>query len=302
MNMLKDFLHYTRSERSGILVLVALCLAVLVVRRILPRYLQPAKIEAPELQSFAASAYTGGHENKPARSAGTSRPDSIPPDAKQPVPSVPPAQQFDPNTATAEELLRHQLPERVVRTLINYRQKGGQFRQSQDLLRVYGMTEEHYQRIAPYIEIADLKAATSLRSRGPRATNLEVDINLSSAEQWMELHGIGPGYSRRILNFRNKLGGFSSVQQVADTYGLPDSTFQSIKEYLRVSPLLRKLPVNSLDADSLASHPYISFRQARAIVNYRRNHGYFKGPEDFRKILIMKPAEHDRLLPYLHFD
>ena len=302
MNKIKEFLHFTHSERNGALTLLVLCLALLIVRGVLPHYLQSPESGGLELETFAAAIKT---EPFTAPSAGKGAfpvaGDSVPPSPQQKKTVAPSTEVFDPNTATREVLLRHQLPERVVRTLLNYREKGGRFYKSKDLLRVYGLTEEHYRRITPYIEITAGKSPVFSRSNNIDS-NYTVDINRSTAEDWMRLRGIGPGYSRRILNFRDKLGGFSTIGQVADTYGLPDSTFQSVKTHLRISPVLRKLSVNRLIADSLARHPYINFRQARAIANYRRNHGPFNGPDDFRKVLILTVSEHDRLLPYLEFN
>ena len=61
---------------------------------------------------------------------------------------------------------------------------------------------------------------------------LVINVNAARAEDLKALPGIGDVLSERIVRFRNKLGKFSSVEEVGKTYGLPDSTFQKIKPYL----------------------------------------------------------------------
>ena len=130
-----------------------------------------------------------------------------------------------------------------------------------------------------------------------------VDVNLATEEEWQQLKGIGPGYSKRIVNFREKLGGFATVELVGETFGLPDSVFQQIRPYLQPSPVFRKLNVNTAGTEELKSHPFISSLQATVLVNYHKQHGAFA---DFNALKKMGPPfkEEDwqRLEVYLVFD
>ncbi|MEL7222270.1 MAG: helix-hairpin-helix domain-containing protein, partial [Bacteroidota bacterium] len=129
-----------------------------------------------------------------------------------------------------------------------------------------------------------------------------IDINQATATQWQELRGIGPAYSERIVNFRDKLGGFVSVAQVAETYGLPDSTFQAIYLQLRPSAIFRSLSINHLGVGELAAHPYLSQNNARAIVRYREEHGSYKNAEDLGKLYSLTEKVKKNIVPYLSFD
>ena len=119
---------------------------------------------------------------------------------------------------------------------------------------------------------------------------MSIDINTATPEQWQALKGIGPAFSRRICGFRDKLGGFAYVDQVGETYGLPDSTFQRILPRLRVEQPVKRLPINQLDAAGLKAHPYLSWKYANAIIAYRGQHGAFSSAEEVARIRSI-PAE-----------
>ena len=202
---------------------------------------------------------------------------------------------FDPNTAGEEELLRLGLPSRTVKSIINYRSKGGQFRKKEDLEKIYTLNEEDYARISPYATFSENIAAATARpvtyAGGFSATARKpldkgpVDINRANMEAWMSLPGIGETRARQLVSFREKLGGFISVEQIGEMYGLPDSVFQSMRQYLVLNnAALRKININALSVAELDAHPYISKRQAELIVAYRDQHGAFVSSEDLGKM------------------
>ncbi|MEK7256097.1 MAG: helix-hairpin-helix domain-containing protein, partial [Bacteroidota bacterium] len=118
-----------------------------------------------------------------------------------------------------------------------------------------------------------------------------------------KLKGIGTFYAKRIVNFREKLGGFYSIQQVGETFGLPDSTFQKIQPLLQASPVFRKIKVNAATLEELKSHPYFSNFQATVLFNYRQQHGNFTNLESLKKIAAaFKDSDWERLEPYLSFE
>ncbi|MEM0993568.1 MAG: helix-hairpin-helix domain-containing protein [Bacteroidota bacterium] len=233
---------------------------------------------------------------------------------------------FDPNTASQAELMRLGLSKKVANNIISYRTKVKPFRQKEDLQKVYTLTDAQYQQLEAYVEIefseetttttaiAENKATENTEAPTgntdfsptaydePSRPKVIIDINQASAEEWQQLKGIGPTYARRITKFRDALGGFVAPQQVAETYGLPDSTFQNILFSLRPSPIFRKLKINTIDAKTLKSHPYIKdWKTANIIVNYREQHGTFGSIEDLKEIRILTEELIEQLRPYLEF-
>lgn len=217
---------------------------------------------------------------------------------------------FDPHTITKDELLSLGLPERTAKNWTKYTANGGSFRKASDVQKVYGLSEKDFQRLLPYVEISTplsdpIAFNNSPIPRAYESTNripVVIDINQATIEQWQELRGIGPAFSKRIVNFRDKLGGFYNINQVAETYGLPDSVFQKIRPSLQPSPLIKKLAINQLTEKELAAHPYLRYNDAKVIVQYRNNHGTFAAAVDLEKLYVLEAATIKKITPYLVFD
>ncbi|MBX2871413.1 MAG: helix-hairpin-helix domain-containing protein, partial [Saprospiraceae bacterium] len=220
---------------------------------------------------------------------------------------------FDPNTVSEEELHQLGLSSKVAKTWINFRNKGGVFQHAEDVKKIYGLHENQYEQLHPFIGIpkrATVDTALVASARIPTEAipssydrrPLVIDINQAEASEWEQLKGIGPAYARRILSFREKLGGFISIDQVADTYHLPDSTFQLIRPFLRSSPINKPIRINQVDAKTLQSHPFLSWKEANAIINYRYQHGKFSQLDDLYSLHALSEETILRIGPYLSFE
>ncbi|MEQ1746342.1 MAG: helix-hairpin-helix domain-containing protein [Saprospiraceae bacterium] len=224
---------------------------------------------------------------------------------KEPGKAEPEAFAFDPNTAGESDLLRLGLPQDLVRRLLRYREKGGYFFEKADFRKLYGMTDAAFQRLEPYIAItrseAAIRPAAYAGGRAKAAEPSNIDVNSAAAQDWQQLPGIGAARAGQIVRFREKLGGFVRIEQVAETFGLPDSVFQTIQPYLRVeAPLLAKINLNTATEAELNNHPYINFKQAKLIAAYREQHGAFTKPQDIQRIAALSDKDWlSRIMPYL---
>lgn len=126
-----------------------------------------------------------------------------------------------------------------------------------------------------------------------------LDLNTADSCQLIELPGIGPYYASRILRMRNQLGGFILTSQLSDIDGLPDS----VMEWFVITDTveLRRIPLNRATLAELRRHPYIDFYQARAIIEFRKERGNIKGPEQLSFMEEFTAQDLERLLPYLDF-
>ncbi len=179
---------------------------------------------------------------------------------------------FDPNTLSTEGWQKLGLRDKTIHTIQNYLSKGGHFRKPEDLQRIYGLFPNEFERIAPYIKIESANETSNYKDFAdkpitetqPAKTYTPrysiVDMNLADTTALIALPGIGSKLALRIINFRDKLGGFYSVNQVGETFGLPDSTFQKIKQYLKLKiTSVRKININTATVDELKAHPYIKY-------------------------------------------
>lgn len=218
---------------------------------------------------------------------------------------------FDPNTASADEWLRLGVKEKTIKTIFNYRNKGGQFYKPEDIKRIYGLRQADIERLLPYVQIERTtgikqeptgfsETVTKTKPVTGEAASFVIDINTADTTEWKKLYGIGSKLSQRIINFRSKLGGFSSVEQVGETFGLPDSTFQAIKPKLIVKiPAIKQININTATLDELKAHPYIKYAIANAILQYRNEHGLFKSVTDLQKLGAIDEQLFRKLSPYL---
>lgn len=286
---LTDFFYFSRSERRGIVVLLALGS----LGWMLPKWVSPSRPPAAwaalELQWIKVSQDTPG--NVHVVSKGTAI-------------DTTPTKRFriDPHQVNQEELVQWGIPLRLARTWVNYVAHGGHFFQTKDLRKLYGMTDTLFAELAPWIVLPD---PTRGGQKNPREGQYEkasrlIDINRADSATWTTLRGIGPVLARRIVRFRDQLGGFSSVDQVGETYGLSDSVFQSFRSALVLqTPHWGRIAINSASIEQLAAHPYCSYRQARAIVAYRETHQRLATPEELWRIHALDSTTVHRLLPYV---
>ncbi|MGJ1430401.1 helix-hairpin-helix domain-containing protein [Sphingobacterium spiritivorum] len=219
---------------------------------------------------------------------------------------------FDPNQLSATEWKKLGFKDYQIRMILNYTAKGGKFYKKEDLRKIYTIKESDYARVEAYIHIADGSSAprtttskTAVQYPGMFQNNVNtagIDINTADTTIWMSLKGIGPSYARRIVKFRDALGGFYAIEQVGEVYGMDIERYKIIESLLKIGNTdIRQLELNILTAAELAKHPYISYKQASAIVNYRKQHGNYKNINDLRAVLLLDEDFLRKLEPYLKF-
>ena len=220
---------------------------------------------------------------------------------------------FDPNTISKESWQKLGLRDKTIQTIQNYLNKGGRFKKPEDLQRVYGLHIDEYERLAPYVKIEYRPSVNNsngfVENKNPVENKLDftkdvrfnsLEVNTADTSAFINLPGIGSKLATRIVNFRDKLGGFYAVEQVKETFGLPDSTFQKIKQYLKLeSHTLRKININTATIDELKAHPYIKYSIANPIISYRNEHELFSSVEDLKKIMIITDELYRKIAPYL---
>ena len=128
------------------------------------------------------------------------------------------------------------------------------------------------QHTSPSINIHDVPLDADLAKAKKTVQSPVIDINAADSLEWKALPGIGPVLCKRIVKFRDKLGGFHSIDQVGETYGLSPETFETIKPRLRYSTPHVGLELKGLDARQAVSHPYVSWEQAKALERLAQKH------------------------------
>ena len=236
----------------------------------------------------------------------------------QPVETFP----FDPNTADSTDLLRLGLPSWMVRNIYRYRAKGGRYHKPDDFKRTYGMTGELWKRLGPMVRIADdfrllsetaqvpsnradssrrdtaRSTATELRYPEKFKEVVQLDLNKADTNLLRRIPGIGPVYARRIVRYREQLGGFATLSQLSEIPDLPEGIEQWFAPPTTVT---RVIDVNKADFKTLRRHPYMSYKKAVSIDDQRRIYGPIKSLDELRHLPGFTEADLQKLAPYLRF-
>src|SRR4030095_4044156 len=144
---------------------------------------------------------------------------------------------------------------------------------------IYGLSSKDYLRLEPYISIVaeektkpDKVTASVLPIKEEK--NAIVELNTTDSSQLTALNGIGSVLSSRILKFRDRLGGFTCVEQLKEVYGLSPETFDEIKTRVTAdSSMIKKIDINTIILAGLKTHPYFRNPFASTLISYREQNG-----------------------------
>jgi competence protein ComEA len=310
---IKDYFSFSRKERTGVFILLAIILTGVLLPFLYPVFSHSKQKNNSVLDKQVEELKTTSDSiNKNSVNYTNTANHSSPVLVKAELFF------FDPNTASENDWARLGIPTKTSHTILNYISKGGHFYKPEDIKKIWGMRKEDAERLIPYMRIAtnkSLEISQPPASAQQQTTNNKqtsytpykkpdikpIDINNADSAAWVALPSIGPSYSKRIINFRNKLGGFYSINQVSETFGLPDSTFQLIRPKLYISDSLsvRKINVNVASLEELKAHPYIRYYIANAILQYRNQHGNFSSLQDLKKIMLITDEVYNKISHYL---
>lgn len=225
---------------------------------------------------------------------------------------------FDPNHADSLTLSRLGLPPWQVHNLLKYRRKGGTWRHPDDLSRLYGLSAEDFALLRPYIRIsaADRRRPAihferyhpgTPKGERPEYERIEklaegslVELNSCDTTLLKQIPGIGSYYARKIIAYRERLGGFSDLSQINEVAGLPPGISRWFT--LTSHPDLRRIRINHATFKELVRHPYLSYEQTKTVVNHIRQYGPLHGWRDLRLYKEFTDADFRRLSPYFSFE
>jgi competence protein ComEA len=210
---------------------------------------------------------------------------------------------FDPNTIDKAGWEKLGLRDKTIATIQNYFSKGGKFYKPEDIKKIWGLNETLANRLVPYVRIK-----TMIKDQPDKYIPYEkkkivlstIDINTADTTAFIALPGIGNKLANRIVQFRDKLGGFHTIDQVGETYALSDSTFQKIRPRLVLNDsTVKQININTATLDELKAHPYIRYYLANAIIQYRNQHGNFPSVDELKKILLITNDAFIKMKPYV---
>lgn len=305
--MWKDFLYFSRKERRGIIALVILIALVIAFNFIYPTIQKPhepihlnnEKAEK-DYNEFVASLKEKKEKEK------TTYPTYSFKEKQRNITLQP----FDPNTADSLTFVQLGLPAWMAKNIMSYRSKGGKFKKKEDFRKVYGMTDEQFTTLQPWIQIHETslsKDTVRLITKEYRKDTVQVfkypagtviDLNEADTTELKKVPGIGSGIAKRIVAYRKQLGGFYTINQLSEI----DLDVNQLTAWFRIEDgKTNRLNLNKVSIERLRSHPYFNFYQAKAIVEYRKKKGEVNSLKQFSLLEEFTEDDFDRMQHYVCF-
>ena len=211
---------------------------------------------------------------------------------------------FNPNLVSVDELISVGIPKVVAKRIDQYRLKGGKFRVKADLAKMYGLDSMLYLSLVPYIDLPEkIEKPTSTDIAKSPVRVIEYDLNKADTADFKSIKGIGPVLAARILKHRESLGGFVDKSQLKEIFGLDSLVIKELLVF-QIAPdfVPTQIKINHANERELEKHPYLTMKQAKAIVTYKMQHGKFSSADDLRKIKLLDEKVIRKIQPYISFE
>jgi type II secretory pathway component PulK len=217
---------------------------------------------------------------------------------------------FDPNTIDSVKAIQLGIPEKQVRTLMNYRAKGGYFKTPASFSKLYGMKNELFLQLIPYIKINPKDASIHFinvnryKKYSSEFTSQQwsIDMNDANDKEWVTKTGISISIVRRILAYRKYMGAFTHPNQLKKVYGFPDTLYQTLKPHLFINPgshLL--LNANAMNFEHWKQLGLFTDRQVWMILKLKKENNGKIGWERIVEACDLSPNEANIIKQKVHF-
>lgn len=206
---------------------------------------------------------------------------------------------FNPNNLSVELWKEMGLTEKQIKSIKNFESKGGKFKTKEDLKKMYSISAEEYAILEPYITIpVDTISKSSVKKI--KFAQAVMEINSADSLELQKIPGIGMALARRIVQHREKLGGFYNVNQLEEIFGIDSLKFSKIRTYFTLDKSkVKLLNINTAEVKDMVKHPYLDLYMAKSIVVHRKKIGRYTSVTQIRDAALIYDELYQKLIPYL---
>ena len=291
MNNLKDFFHFSHTERRGIVSLLII-LFLLIISPLFFKYFKDQK--PTDFSAFDKEIIAFENSKVPQNDTIQSNQTFLHQQKNKITPF-----EFDPNNLPDEKWKALGLNDKQIKVIKNYEAKGGKFYKKEYLKKIYSIKSEEYSLLEPYIRIADNDKKNFKKFENKVELIPVIEINSADSMELLKIKGISPWLAKGIIKYRNLLGGFANKEQLLEVYNLDSVKYFRIEKSITVNKsLIKKINLNSATFRQLNNHPYIKYEIASLIVNYRQKHGNFKTLDELKTLGKTVNDHYEKLTPY----
>ena len=192
---------------------------------------------------------------------------------------------------------------------LRYAQWAAEREQRYDSFRLAdSMRRDEWKRIRQLqydsFRFADSLWRDSVGFRFPKRIKKDTILNLNRCDtaELQLIRGIGPYAAKRIASYREQLGGFYTLDQLSDS-ALAPLHLDTLTRHFFIDPEdIRTISVNNSTIMTLQQHPYIRFKQAKAIYDLRRKNVTLRSIDELRPLPELSEEDINRIAPYLRFE
>jgi DNA uptake protein ComE-like DNA-binding protein len=313
---LRELFSFTASERNGTMVLLTLIMILSVFISLQGKFVSLPIENFAEFDAFLASvdekisADSVAYSEKYANSFGEKKNNFPSPSEEAGQHSVFHTKElfnFNPNGLPVDDWVRLGLSPAQARSIKKFEEKGGNFKTKEDVKKLFVISEERYRELEPFIVLPEkqqLQSNPQLANSKPGTQNPPtpsiIELNTADSSLLVTVKGVGPAFARRILEYRERLGGFHSVVQLKEVYGIDEEKYKVMKDFVKAdSTYIRKININTAQASELKKLPYLTWTVANGLVNYRKSHGNYKSVAGIRSCALITEELYKKIAPYL---
>lgn len=300
LGYIKNYFNFNKAERTGIVVV----LVIIILVQVYP-YLHKVIIKdnsrefekyADEIAQFEKSLKNSADSLNQARMLDFQQMDRSIAENKL-TPFV-----FNPNLLPSEQWSKMGLKDWQIKVIKKYEAKGGRFYDKEDFKKMFCISPSEYTILEPYISIPEQKRESTITKPEIKEVKKKVMVDLNTADSvtLLTLYGIGPAFAKRIIKYRNLLGGFYSKSQLLEVYGFDQDRYDKIESSCEVSTAgIKRINLNTVRTEDLKKHPYLDYYTAKAIVDQRIILGKYTSLKQVQEIPLIHEDLYNKIRSYL---
>jgi competence protein ComEA len=312
---IKDYFAFNRKEQRGLIILLGLLLLSITFNAFLPVFIPEKEYDITpfqkEVAAFQASVekLDSAKDIKPEKFYAKYQDDKT----CDMAPFKASPYYFDPNELDEQEWINMGMNPKIIRNIIHYREKGGNFSSKEGFAKIYGMHDSIMAVLGPYLRFEvkekspssfypndENSAKPDYKSAKYKDNNVMIELNSADSASLLSCKGIGPTYAGRIIRYRDRLGGFSNAGQLMEIKGMDSIRYEQFKGQITVnSQLVRKIDLNTVTFKELMKHPYFEYYLVKEIFNYKDEIREWDSVEQLRKLPVMYEELYEKIAPYL---
>ena len=301
---IRELFSFSRNERTGIIGLLVVIFLLVIAGKLIPLLIPEEKTDFTKWEKEVRTFLMKGETKESS------------------APRLNPVS-FNPNLIDSAGLARIGIPAKIAGHWLNYLNKGGRFRNKEGVRKIFGMTDEIYNQInsfiyieaipssrkadekkfVPFKETREYNKDTVVRPEYRKKAIPEIasiELNIADSACLTAVPGIGSLLASRIIRYRNLLGGYYSVAQLKEVYGLRQENYSMMSPYFNVDrSVVKNFNINFSTIQELGHHPYVGYKTAKKLLRLRDIKGKFLVPGDLNPVITSDSL--NRLSPYLKF-